>query len=95
MMTAGSRIQRSEVADKVLSLVGELLMLQDFDSRKVDFDQEDFLTALGANSIDALELIMTVEERFDVHFRDEEINFNTVRTVNHFVQCICNKIEAR
>jgi len=45
-----------------------------------------FVDDLGADSLDIVELIMAVEEAFDVDIPDEEAeNFNTVQDALNFV----------
>lgn len=44
---------------------------------------------LGADSLDVLQILMTLEEEFDVHIPDEELmNFSTVRDVINYMESL-------
>ncbi len=86
---------RADVERAVRELVVRLLVLDGIGPADLDPEAEDFLTALGANSVDALELIITAEEMYDIEFKDDEINFQLVKTLNHFVDEICGKLKPR
>ena len=73
-------------------LMRETLMLDDGAVENLDPDLKDFIVALGANSIDALELIIAVEEQLDFEFADEELNLELFDTFRHFVTRVCQKI---
>lgn len=63
MMAAGD-----EVEDKIKSIIAEQLGVE-LDSVKPD---ASFTEDLGADSLDAVELIMAIEEAFDIEIPDEE-----------------------
>ncbi|HWA88583.1 MAG TPA: phosphopantetheine-binding protein [Rhizomicrobium sp.] len=86
---------RAEVERAMRELVVRLLVLDGIGPDDIDANAEDFLTALGANSVDALEIIITAEEMYGIEFKDDEINFQLVRTLNHFVDAICSKLQSR
>ena len=46
---------------------------------------------LGADSLDVVDLVMSIEESFDVEIPDEEVE--TIKTVGDFVKYIENKVE--
>ena len=50
------------------------------------------LTSLGATSIDAFELIVSVEERFGFEFDDQELNPDLVDPLGRLVTSVCQKI---
>jgi acyl carrier protein len=83
---------RAEVDCFVRELTVEMLMLDDVAPQSINAQEQGFLIALGANSIDVLELIITVEERLGFEFDDDELNADLVATLNHFVSAICGKL---
>lgn len=46
---------------------------------------------LGADSLDVVDLVMSIEESFDVEIPDEEVE--NIKTVGDIVKCIENKVE--
>lgn len=53
--------------------------------------ETDFRKDLGADSIDLVELIMSIEEEFDLEVEDEEIeNINTVKDAVDYINEILN-----
>ncbi|RLZ07973.1 acyl carrier protein [Acinetobacter sp. 2JN-4] len=47
-----------------------------------------FMDDLGADSLDVVELVMAIEEEFDVEIPDEEAEkFTTVQSVIDFLKC--------
>ena len=46
---------------------------------------------LGADSLDVVDLVMSIEERFDVEIPDEEVE--NIKTVGDIVKYIENKVE--
>jgi acyl carrier protein len=69
--------------NKVKEIVSKELKV---DINKVGLDTH-FLNDLGADSLDAVELMMAVEDAFDVVIPDEDAqNFNTVRDVVAFLE---------
>ena len=58
----------SEIFDKVKSIIVERLSV---DESKVNEDAS-FIEDLGADSLDSVELIMQLEEAFDIQIPDED-----------------------
>jgi acyl carrier protein len=83
---------RAEVDKFIRQLTVETLMLDDIEPGRINPHEQDFLIALGANSIDALELMISVEERLGFEFGDDELNADMVATLDHFVSVICQKL---
>jgi acyl carrier protein len=82
---------RAEVDSAIRRMIVAALML-DVKPEDIPADKEDFVIALGANSIDALELIMSVEERFKFEFDDSQLNPDLMLTLDHFVSQVCTRI---
>lgn len=83
---------RHEVEQFLRCATVETLMLDEVDPNSIEADKKDFLIALGANSIDALELMISVEERLGFEFADEELNAELVSTLDHFATVVCGKL---
>ncbi len=59
---------REEIELKVIKIVAEQLGVQD-DSVKLD---ANFVQDLGADSLDTVELVMTLEDHFNIEIPDDE-----------------------
>lgn len=70
-------------------LIVEALMLEDVEPDSIDPEAPLFVEGLGLDSIDALELAMAIERKYQVTFEaDDERNreiFATVRSLATFV----------
>lgn len=82
---------RLEVETIVRQMIVDTLMLDQLSPDSLEMNEPDFIVRLGANSIDTLELIISVEERFGFEFDDDEIRPDLVQTVGRFVDRICQK----
>ena len=71
-------------------LIVDSLMLEDVKAAEIDSSAPLFVTGLGLDSIDALELAMAIEKRFGVKFQaDDDRNreiFSSVRSLAQYIQ---------
>ncbi|WP_053239129.1 phosphopantetheine-binding protein [Sandaracinus amylolyticus] len=75
---------------QIKELIVEALMLDDVRPEDIDSDAPLFVTGLGLDSIDALELAMAIDKKFGVRIRaDDEQNkhiFANVKNLAGYVQ---------
>lgn len=75
------------VFDKIKDIIVEQL-----DVEEDAVTMEASITAdLGADSLDVVDLVMSIEESFDVEIPDEEVE--NIKTVGDIVKYIENKVE--
>lgn len=75
------------VFDKIKDIIVEQL-----DVEKDAVTMEASITEdLGADSLDVVDLVMSIEESFDVEIPDEEVE--NIKTVGDIVKYIENKVE--
>jgi len=78
-----------ELEQQVKELIVEALMLDDVSPENIDAEAPLFVTGLGLDSIDALELAMAVDKKFGVRIRaDDDQNkhiFSSVRNLAAYV----------
>lgn len=72
----------SAVQDRVIDIVAEQLGV---DKEKVTLDTS-FVNDLGADSLDTVELVMELEEEFDITIPDEEAE--KIQTVGQAIEYI-------
>ena len=78
---------QQEVQDKVLSIVSEQLSVD-----KAELSREtSFVNDLGADSLDTVELVMELEDEFDMNIPDEEAE--KLQTVGAAVDYIYKHME--
>ncbi len=71
--------------EKIQALISEEL---DVDKEKVTLNA-NILDDLGADSLDVVELVMTLEEHFEVTISDQEVNkLKTVRDVLEYIETV-------
>jgi acyl carrier protein len=85
---------RADVDQAIRSLIVRTLMLEESAATDLPLHEEDFLSALGANSIDILELMIAVEEHFGFEFADEQLRPELVHTLDRFVSETYRLVEA-
>ena len=75
-------INHNEMYPKVVAIITDVLALDD--AQKVT--PQATLTSLGVDSIDTIEIVMRLEEEFDIQINDDE--FETKATVGDVVTYI-------
>ena len=77
----------SEIEDKVRKIITEQLGLEDSQVK----DDASLVEDLGADSLDTVELVMTLEEEFECEIPDEEAEkITTVRQAIDYVKSHTN-----
>jgi acyl carrier protein len=74
----------SEINNKVIEVLTEQLSV---DAKKIK-PESRFIEDLGADSLDIVELVMALEEKFDIEIPDEEAE--KITTVNGVYEYIKN-----
>ena len=81
-------MEREKIREKIIAIVVDKLKFTP-DSQNVQ-DDDDIVTDLGADSLDAVEIIMNIEDEFCLEFSDEEAIEN--RTIKKIVELIETKL---
>ena len=80
------KLERDDVRDRLFRNIEENLCLE-----KGGFDyNSDLINDLGADSLDKVELIMSIEEEFDIEIYDEDAD--KINTVGDFLEYLRNKL---
>ncbi len=78
---------QEEVADKVIAIVSEQLSVD-----KAEISKEtSFVNDLGADSLDTVELVMELEDEFDMNIPDEEAE--KLQTVGSAIDYIVKNVD--
>jgi acyl carrier protein len=83
---------RADVEKIVRSATAEVMMIGHDEAEQIAAEEPDFLLSRGGTSIDALELIVSVEERLGFEFEDGEMGPDLVQSLKHFVERVCERL---
>jgi acyl carrier protein len=83
----------TQLTDRVRRLIVERLKLQ-VDPYSIDPSAPLFGEGLGLDSIDALELVLGVEQEFGVKIEDQEVGSQALASVESLVAFVAGKLEA-
>lgn len=76
---------REEIQQELLSIVGDQL------GQPIESIEDDAtFTSLGADSLDMVEMVMRVEEKFEIQIDDNELE--SYKTFNEFVDFVTRKV---
>ena len=84
-------MQKQKQEERELAqLIVESLDLEDVSPEDIEPDESLFSGALGLDSIDALELALSITQKYSIQMKADDDNmqqvFDTLRTLNAFVQ---------
>jgi acyl carrier protein len=75
-------LNRDELKRRLKTLLVEGLKLEDTRPEDIQDSEPIFVEGLGLDSIDALELVVLIEEHFGVSIPDEEIGKQAFASIN-------------
>lgn len=78
-------MDEQEILDRVKDVIGEQLGIEDLDTITLD---TTFIDDMGADSLDVVELIMALEEEFDMEI--PEVEAEKISSVGDVVEYIKN-----
>lgn len=78
-----------QLSKKVNSIIGEKLGVSDSASL---IPEANLLDDLGADSLDVVEVVMALEEEFNIEVPDKDVE--SIRTIGDIVQYVGARIEA-
>lgn len=76
-----------KVEERIKKVIINQLELED-KNISIDSTDETFLNAYNLNSIDALELLLRIEQEFGIEIADDDLNselLNSVRSIGEYV----------
>ncbi|MGN1145711.1 MAG: phosphopantetheine-binding protein [Acetatifactor sp.] len=76
------KIGKEELEKKVLELVQSMAM------EGITVAQEDFLVDIGFNSLTKVDLILAVEEEFNIEFCDEDLQPRKLKSVKDLISIV-------
>ena len=87
-------MNRSELKTQLKQLMVDGLKLEDVQPDQIDDSAPIFVEGLGLDSIDALELVVLVEEKFNVVIPDEEVGKLAFASIEALADYVLSQREA-
>jgi len=85
----GTNAAQNGVKRKLKEILVSGLRLHDVAPESIADDQAIFVDGLGLDSIDALELVVLIEEHFGIAIPDEEIGRAAFASINALAEFVC------
>ncbi len=82
-------MNNTDILDKILKIVNDNIENSEVSSDKFD----DELSALGMNSISFIQIIVLIEETFNIEVPDEKLLITEMGTINKMLEVIVTLIE--
>lgn len=83
-----------QIEEKVKKIVMDCLEL-DPNTQNIEIEEEFFLDTYGFTSIDALDLLMTIESEFDIEVEDEKLNSSLVKSLKTLSEYVYEKVQQK
>ena len=83
-------VASGELKDQIKRLIVQRLKL-DVDPASIDSAQPLFGEGLGLDSIDALELVLGIEQEFGVKIEDQEVGSQALSSVDSLAEFVVSK----
>ena len=58
-----------------------------------DFSEENIIELYGINSVDALEILLYIEEEYDIQVDDDDLNVTLLNSINNLSTYVGNKLK--
>lgn len=84
------KVEKNMEREKIIETIKKMVC-EKFEVEEVNFDEEFFLDNIGANSIDMLEFLLSIELEFDIEFEDEDMDGELLNNLNNLVKFIEGK----
>ncbi len=83
-----------QLKNDLKNMIVETLLLEDIQPSEIEDDAPLFGEGLGLDSIDALELVVAIEKKFDVIIEDEEVGRQAFASITALADFIVEKKRA-
>lgn len=83
-------MEREEILEKLKEIFVRVCEL-DIPKEEIDFEDDNFAEAYGINSISALEILLEIEQEFDIEIDDDDLEESLVTDINVLVDYIISK----
>jgi acyl carrier protein len=81
-----------ELKRNLKRLLVEGLRLEEMRPEEIDDDAPIFVEGLGLDSVDALELVVLVEEKFNIQIPDEDVGKRAFASINALAEYVAAEL---
>ena len=85
-------MDRNELKKNLKNLLVDGLRLQDVRPEDIDDGAPIFVEGLGLDSVDALELVVLVEERFNIQIPDEDVGKQAFASIDALTDYVSTEL---
>lgn len=82
-------MKRTEMESKVKQIIIEVMELG---IAQEAINGKDLINELGMNSIDAIEILVTIESEFDIEIRDEDLDSDLIQSLDNLINYIDERL---
>lgn len=83
------RLEVTHVCNELKEIIIESLELE---KKKEEIDGSDLINELNINSVDALEILVRVENKYDIMIPDEDLSAALISSLQGFAKYIIGKV---
>lgn len=87
-------LQVMEVEEEIKEIAIEVLEL-DVQPQDLDATEEGFLENFGFGSVDALELLLHVERKYDIEISDEDLNAELLKSIRSLAEYVIGYMNSK
>lgn len=80
-------MEKKEIYEKMKSIIMETLEVENWD----DVSNDDFFTSLGIDSLMALEILVRIEQGFDIEISDDDLSIDLLSSMDNLVEYVYEK----
>jgi len=85
-------MKREQIVDKILNILVQKKIIENTTTADLDASLEK---NYGINSIELIELIVALEEEFDLEFDDTELELENYESINTIVDTVMNHLVSK
>ena len=92
MLDKNRSMDRDEIKRSLKNLVIDGLRLQDVRPEDIEDGAPIFVEGLGLDSVDALELVVLVEERYNIQIPDEDVGKRAFASIDALTEYVSTEL---
>lgn len=82
-------MNKEEIILKIKKIIGETT---DIENSEALISTEDLINEKGINSMDAISILVAVEDTFEIEVDDQDLSAELVRTIDNIADYVINKL---
>lgn len=83
-------MKKTDIIKKTKEIIVDVMELE---MSIAEVSGQDLINELGINSIDSVEILVTVESEFDIEISDEDLNSELIQSLDNLVNYIAERLQ--